>query len=372
MDKSNLYQLDGRVPVAQAIPFGLQHVLAMFLWSSCWQYCSTSSCLRLRTQEWASMRNSIILSLILALSAIGADAQFLFRISGNGLKEPSYMLGTAHNMPASAIDSIPDYAEAEAKCRLLYTEYDFTDQNKVGAFADTLRQKVQSLTLPDGKTIFDVLNKEQVDTLSSRVNAMLHVNLRDSACIALWHFQPVGFTSLLVGWIQFEVRKQSGQTPQITSLIDMACVQRARERGMEIRQLDELQDWQEIRKNSQAQNLLTQDIDTQVDTLMAVLRTYDRRLKAALDEAEGMKQIGVCMRAGDYDGFAAMDYIQRLVTSNPSLFLYRNEKWLPKMKEAMSEAPTMFDFGAAHFVGDEGIIAKLREAGYTVEQVKKE
>lgn len=30
-NKSNLYQLDGRVPVVQAIPFGLQHVLAMFV-----------------------------------------------------------------------------------------------------------------------------------------------------------------------------------------------------------------------------------------------------------------------------------------------------------------------------------------------------
>lgn len=29
--RSNLYQLDGRVPVAQAVPFGLQHVLAMFV-----------------------------------------------------------------------------------------------------------------------------------------------------------------------------------------------------------------------------------------------------------------------------------------------------------------------------------------------------
>ncbi len=28
---SNLYSLDGRVPVGQAIPFGLQHVLAMFV-----------------------------------------------------------------------------------------------------------------------------------------------------------------------------------------------------------------------------------------------------------------------------------------------------------------------------------------------------
>lgn len=29
--KSNLYQLDGRVPLTQAVPFGLQHVLAMFV-----------------------------------------------------------------------------------------------------------------------------------------------------------------------------------------------------------------------------------------------------------------------------------------------------------------------------------------------------
>ncbi len=28
---SNIYQLDGRVPVSKAIPFGLQHILAMFV-----------------------------------------------------------------------------------------------------------------------------------------------------------------------------------------------------------------------------------------------------------------------------------------------------------------------------------------------------
>ena len=27
----NIYRLDGKVPVAKAIPFGLQHVLAMFV-----------------------------------------------------------------------------------------------------------------------------------------------------------------------------------------------------------------------------------------------------------------------------------------------------------------------------------------------------
>ena len=31
MAKSNIYELDGRVPVVQAVPSGLQHVLAMFV-----------------------------------------------------------------------------------------------------------------------------------------------------------------------------------------------------------------------------------------------------------------------------------------------------------------------------------------------------
>lgn len=31
MAKSNIYELDGRVPVVQAVPFGLQHVLAVFV-----------------------------------------------------------------------------------------------------------------------------------------------------------------------------------------------------------------------------------------------------------------------------------------------------------------------------------------------------
>ena len=51
------------------------------------------------------MNKKIILSILLAFVAITADAQFLFRISGNGLKEPSYMLGTIHYLPGSLLDN---------------------------------------------------------------------------------------------------------------------------------------------------------------------------------------------------------------------------------------------------------------------------
>jgi len=40
------------------------------------------------------------------------------------------------------------------------------------------------------------------------------------------------------------------------------------------------------------------------------------------------------------------------------------------MKAAMSEAPTIFVFGALHLIGKDGIIQKLREEGYKVKQIK--
>ena len=43
-------------------------------------------------------------------------AQFVFRITGNGLKEPSYIIGTVHTLDGALLDSIPEYQEAVAQC----------------------------------------------------------------------------------------------------------------------------------------------------------------------------------------------------------------------------------------------------------------
>lgn len=39
--------------------------------------------------------------------AISANAQLLWKISGNGLKQPSYVFGTHHFAPLNIVDSIP-------------------------------------------------------------------------------------------------------------------------------------------------------------------------------------------------------------------------------------------------------------------------
>ena len=99
------------------------------------------------------MSKKTLITLFLLLAAININAQFLFRISGNKLKEPSYILGSLHTLPGSLLDSIPAYLEAEASCKQLYAEYDVSDQQKIN---DLKTAGQQATTLPDGKTIFDV------------------------------------------------------------------------------------------------------------------------------------------------------------------------------------------------------------------------
>lgn len=76
-------------------------------------------------------KNTIILTFLLALATLAANAQFLFRISGNGLEKPSYILDTIHTLHESVLDYTPEYTEAEAKCEQFYTEYDVTAPQQI-------------------------------------------------------------------------------------------------------------------------------------------------------------------------------------------------------------------------------------------------
>jgi uncharacterized protein YbaP (TraB family) len=134
----------------------------------------------------------IILTLTLALATVFANAQFLFHISGNKVKEPSYILGSVHTLPGSLLDSIPEFLEAEKKCSQLYAEYDISSQQ---AMAQVQTAGQQAVSLPDGKTIFDVMNKEQIELLNTRFKEMFQVNITDSLMKAVWNYQPAVLTS---------------------------------------------------------------------------------------------------------------------------------------------------------------------------------
>ena len=75
-------------------------------------------------------------TLLLFCVAISANAQLLWRISGNGLTEPSYIMGTHHLASLSIKDSIQGLQAALDHTRQVYGELkmsEMQDQTKAAA-----------------------------------------------------------------------------------------------------------------------------------------------------------------------------------------------------------------------------------------------
>ena len=308
----------------------------------------------------------LLSTLVLALvAATTVNGQFLFRISGNGLDKPSYILGTLHTLPGSLLDSIPAYLKAEAECKQLYAEYDISSQQKINEL-QTAGQ--QAITLPDGKTIFDVLNMEQLDALDYRFKEVFQVNLTDSAMKATWNYQPFVFlTTFTLMFTTMEMQKHP-ELGLVGTPIDMVCITRAKERGLTFGQLDQVQSQDSLQKLRDTQ---MEKIDAQVDSLMSFLHHFDERRQQIIDEVTSTVKAADYWKQGDYDGFDTDPFWLSQLEKNPALFKQRNEKWLPKITAALQQAPTLFVFGAGHLIGNDGIVNKLRASGYKVEQIKK-
>ncbi len=305
-------------------------------------------------------KKNIITALLFMAAIVTVNAQLMFRISGNGLEKPSYILGTIHVLSGDLLDSIPAFLEAENQCQQLFVESDVTDQQN--------RQERQAagqqlMTLPDGKTIADVLGEERMAILQERMKETCHINLADSAAQKFLYYQPLFFTYMLNMMVQVEVYMKY-PAMRNGNMMDVACMKRAKARGWKVGNLDQIKTSEELGKIKET----IAPIDEQVDTLMALLNNFDERRQEILNKFEGMHNICNYWSAGDYESF------ERLVLpdyeASPAFFAERNKKWMPSIIEASKEMPTLFVFGAGHLAGPEGVVRMLRDAGYTVEQLK--
>ena len=306
------------------------------------------------------MNKKTIITTLLFLATITANAQFIFRVSGNGLEKPSYMLGSMHVQSGEILDSIPAYLEAENQCQQLFAEIDFTDSQQL----QTLHEQGQQLiTLPDGKTIADILGEERMSILQERMKEACHIDMTDSTAKAFLNYQPSFFTALIKMIIQIEALKKY---PALRNgnMLDKACCARAKARGWKVGNLDRQQKPEELEKNKET---LSQSIEAQTDTLMSFLNHFDERKQKIMKELEGAQTMCNYWTAGDYEGFER--FIQPENEASPAIYADRNKKWMPTIIEAIKEMPTLFVFGAGHLTGPQGIVNQLREAGFVVEMV---
>ncbi len=292
-------------------------------------------------------------TLFLALAFYGsANAQLLYKISGNGLKEPSYIVGTYHLAPASFADEIKGMQDAFAAVEQVYGEVDMLDAEASQIVT------MQAMMLPEGKYIDDMFSAEEMERINAYVRGAMgldlsHPMLREQ----LGRMRP----SVLA--IQLTLLEFMKVTPNFNpnDLIDNYFQVEARKRGLVVGGFESVEFQMELLYGESTDEEERESLLKLVDDKEAMLAEMQAMTDAYF--SFDMKSIHQLTIQSVETGEMTPEEFAEMITD-------RNRNWVEVMPEIMVAKPTLFVVGAGHLPGDEGVLELLKACGYKVKAVK--
>lgn len=282
---------------------------------------------------------------LVAMFAVSASAQLLWKVQVPGLKRTSYLFGTHHVAPASMIDEVPGLAGAIEECSAIYGEV--SDEEM--ASPEMNQTMMMAMMAPADSTLTVLLNKEQQDSLTQ--------------FITKYAGQPVPIEALApmkpaaVG-VQLAMMLAMAEFPDFdpAKQLDMEIQRRGVAAGKQRGALETAQEQLDL--------LFGQPLTEQVGDLMDVVRKEDRSIALARD-------LAAAYTTRDLDKIAELAFNpDNMSASEAQRMIYdRNVKWAQKLGGIIPTGSVLVAVGAAHLPGEQGLIALLRNAGFTVEPV---
>ena len=296
----------------------------------------------------------IILSMALVLGTIGASAQLMYKISGNELEKPSYVVGTHRLAPAAMAQLINGISDA-----LNGTDQMYGELNVDVATADASQTVKEATTIADGKTIQQLLSADELKRFNAFLMKTQEQDLRNRMLAAkIEKKTPAALTREMKIWLYLANHRG---TFDPMSQIDAYFVQLAQKNNMPMFGMETVEEYanavyKAVPENRQKEQMMClvdnqQFYQKQMDN---VLNGYMMQNMNTIEQALNEKIGGKCDATSE-----EMKACQE-----------RLARWAQKMPEIMKGAPTLFVIGIEKLPGENGILQLLRNAGYTVEGVK--
>ena len=302
------------------------------------------------------MMKKTILTLALVLTAaLSANAQLLYKISGNGINRDSYIIGTYHLAQVSFVDSIPGINTAIDETEQVYGELEMSDM----ASSENTMKMQQAMMLEDGKTLSSLLTEEQQGKLNAILNNILGADLTNPMLkqqLDKLTPQAMGTQLTLLNYL----KREPSFNP--TKSFDGYFQDVAKEKGKEVKgfetidfQIDALFHGMTLERQVEQLICFCDNFDYQDSMTERLIKAFYAQDMKGIEEITDEKLNNSCDNTDE---------------ENERLIYGRNDNWLAQMPAIMKEKPTLFVVGAAHLVGDRGVLNGLRKAGFTVTGVK--
>jgi len=301
------------------------------------------------------MKKMILTLALIVTATLNAPAQILYKISGNGLEKPSYIIGTYHLAPVSFTDSIPGLKNALETAEQAYGELDMSDITSM----ENLQKMQAAMFLPEGQTLDKFLTPEQMSRLNSMLKDLMGADMTNPMIAQqIGRMTPKALgTQLSLLWY---LKKNPGFNPQAS--FDGYFQEVMKKAGKPVKGFETI--------DFQVDVLLKgTPMERQVEALMCIVDNQEWHQKMANDIvaaffSQDMKAMEIAFT--EKIGNSCDDTPEEL----DRLIYNRNANWLKVMPQVMKEKSTFFAVGAGHLMGEKGVLAGLKKAGYTVEGVK--
>lgn len=276
-----------------------------------------------------------ILFITTACFAQETENSLLWKISGNGITQPSYLYGTIHITCDATLDE--NVLKALDNTTQLYLELDMDDPSLQAEMMKTMMMK-------DGTKMSTLASAEDFEI----VNTFLQETLGMSAKM-MDQFKPSMINMMLLPKM-IDCPMQS---------VEVELMRVTNEQNEEVYGLETVEAQMEALDAMPYDEQMEELVKTAKDNMAADKKKFKKMM--AIYDSKDLNAIMEFMKAEENKMYG--DHSEALLDN-------RNKSWIATIEKVTKTTPTFFGVGAAHLPGDNGVIQLLRKQGYKVEAVK--
>ena len=275
----------------------------------------------------------LLLSLSVSIAQQPKEKALLWRITGNGISQPSYLYGTIHLMCPDQIKIDSVLKKSFDATTQLYLEINTSDPQM-------MTKTMQHIMMDSGQSLENLVSKADYDSMSHIFQDKAGMPMMLMAKAKPMLLMSAVFPSLLgcapEGW-------------------ETRFGEMAKERKMPLKGLEtieyQLRVFDTIPYKVQANMLkdFLYNLDSTKKSFDGMLAVYLQK------DINGLYEMTV--KDNDFDNY------EGVMLNN------RNNNWIGVIADAARQTPTFFAVGAAHLGGDKGVISLLRKKGFKVTAV---
>lgn len=301
------------------------------------------------------MKRLFLTSVLAIVAIVGVNAQLLYKISGNGIDKPSYIVGTYHLAPASFVDSIPGAREAMDAVEQVCGEVDMAEMESMAG----VQKVMAAMMLPDGKSLSEILSEDELGKLNALMKELLGADLDNPMINAqLGKMTPAAIST------QLQLVQYMKMTPGFNpaAMIDSYFQKEAKKAGKPVIGFETV--------DFQISVLYTgSSIERQKEQLVCMLdnQEYNKMIMQSLTDAYFSQNLAEVQAVTEEKLGNSCDSTPE---EDEALIYGRNADWVEKIPAIIAGKPTLFVVGAAHLPGERGVLELLKKAGYSVDAVK--